>query len=720
MQSNEEKLKRIREHLQQKEVFERIQKKMEEARSGATVSTKRAATLFDMGEQQLRDWERRGLIRAERTPASSSSAGKQTTGHRQFTLDELDRLALVKELLSENICTLNDIPPNLLDIWQGMKTAAFRPAAVDQTQIGAIDVASPFEVRIDRARAKLFWRFYASHALRFASLLIAENMPGETVTLVLPLCTKNVIVKHIDDIPALGESLVGWLTRSRSSQTSLVSSLTFTYAIDYRAQALRVMKADIPLEQTPLDSTVIVLRRAARPLTLSAEVVDTIRLLLKPLYEHAEDIRACFGSDMYDVLDPAPDLNNSNLYPDLILNGLADMIVALGRTVDQQHRWRFCCILLPNNAALPLQQQSLAVQAQSQHSPHKIGLSISPEKGLNSLSLRAYQSGRISYRDTITPDDSTIAYKDEEHPVHSAIALPIGGEDGEPAGVIYVTSEFERAFSEIRDRRVLRLLGRMASELIRTYQASRKEAQGLSDLLRLPDVVDELQGDVPSENTFIHDLEGFLRAFKEQFDISEGSLRENFAQVDQERRQPEDVLSLIGIDVDHLGGFALKYGNQAVRNLCYEIGQRIRGELASTFKKYPGCQYYHIYGDRFYVLLKHVPYDQVLSKARLLKKSLDGSYNIRLLRSTGLQPPPSGTLEELAITVRLAVSSYNDTTLEELFDRYPGDVGIYSIREMMERSLSTELKKGMAEGGDVIRAWNDEVRAFEALAEEKM
>jgi hypothetical protein len=179
------------------------------------------------------------------------------------------------------------------------------------------------------------------------------------------------------------------------------------------------------------------------------------------------------------------------------------------------------------------------------------------------------------------------------------------------------------------------------------------------------------------------------------------------------------IISLFGIDVDHVTLHALKYGDRAVRNLSREIGLRIKGELDSTFKKYPGCQFYHIVADRFYVLLKYVPYDQVLKKAWLLKKSLADPYQISILQQMGRQPPAAGTLEELTITVRLAVSSYDDKTLDKLFERYPGESGIYSLREMIERSIASELKKGMASGGNIIRAFNPKARIYEQLVEER-
>jgi hypothetical protein len=65
------------------------------------------------------------------------------------------------------------------------------------------------------------------------------------------------------------------------------------------------------------------------------------------------------------------------------------------------------------------------------------------------------------------------------------------------------------------------------------------------------------------------------------------------------------------------------------------------------------------------------------------------------------------------------VSAYDDQTLVGLFASYPDDVVVDSVREMIDGSIVTELKKGMSEGGNKIRAWNPRTRSFEKLEEEE-
>jgi len=91
---------------------------MQDVRDGATVTTSRAASIFSFGEQQLRDWEKRKLISTRRVSTGSPEEGKQTLGHRQFNLDELDKLAIIKELLSDGGFSAGEIPTMVDVIWR--------------------------------------------------------------------------------------------------------------------------------------------------------------------------------------------------------------------------------------------------------------------------------------------------------------------------------------------------------------------------------------------------------------------------------------------------------------------------------------------------------------------------------------------------------------------------------------------------------------------------
>src|SRR6266852_6748715 len=116
---NEPNVERIKQHLQSKEVQERIQNLMLDALSKATVTISRAANLFNFTESQLREWEKRGLLKTDR-PALSQD-GKTSTGHRQYSPEELDKLALIRELMDQDY-GLSEIPQNIDVIWKQVLT----------------------------------------------------------------------------------------------------------------------------------------------------------------------------------------------------------------------------------------------------------------------------------------------------------------------------------------------------------------------------------------------------------------------------------------------------------------------------------------------------------------------------------------------------------------------------------------------------------------------
>lgn len=725
--SYERLMLRIREYLQKPDAQERISATISSVRSNATVTTSGAARLLYLGEQQLRDWEKRGLISTTRPLVE----GKQTPGHRQFSLEELERLAVLKELIEEGKFTPGEFDEhisNLIEaIWHEVEASVQlqRTSFEQQGQADKRRAYLPIDARVREARSHLFWRFYVSRLLHLALQLIREDRPASTTALALPFApqVENLPVTDIENVDRLGESLIGWLGKSRSTETLLISAPSFEVPTDYRIHPLMVMERNQPQEERPLDHTHVIVRRDSNPLTLRSPLVEAIRKLLEPVYEKAELTRDSFEPGMRDELVPTTNLDDTALHPDIILNGMAEAIVEAGGLLDQKPRWRFCCILLPDNPALPIQNRTLVVRAQSPYSPHIIGVSSVPPH-MNSLSMHAYQSGQVCYRNSIVPDDSVIAFYDVEGTVKSAIALPVGAESGEPVAVVYLVSVYESAFSQRADRLLLRLLARIVGEAARTYLVRLQEAAGLGSILRVPDRVDEVVGAFYNENRFIHDLEEFLLAFKtdqahqQHSALPAASSSTRAYSGNQEARPEQHIISLVGIDVDHLSAIAVKYGDTAVRNLYREIGSRLNGELKSTFAKYPGCHFYRMYGDCFYVLLRNIPYEEVLKKAELLKKSLDGTYRVNLLHSSVSRQAAPGTLQEVEIKVRLAVSSYDDQTLAELFARYPDDVVVDSVREMIDSSIISELKKGMSAGGDKIRAWDPKTRTYQFYGHE--
>jgi GGDEF domain-containing protein len=166
------------------------------------------------------------------------------------------------------------------------------------------------------------------------------------------------------------------------------------------------------------------------------------------------------------------------------------------------------------------------------------------------------------------------------------------------------------------------------------------------------------------------------------------------------------VVSLIAIDIDNQSRIASKYGNLAARNLVREIGQQIKVEL-SYLEKYANVPLYHIYADRFYLLLDGISLEDAQNEARQLKQSLNGDYTIRSSSITLSEQSisPEKSLDIKNITVHLVVSTYPYTKLEEVLRRSTYKNAIAGARDIIVGSINGSLSKG-ASKGDVIISWN--------------
>jgi DNA-binding transcriptional MerR regulator/GGDEF domain-containing protein len=688
----------IKNHLQNEDAKKRVLRNIQRGREEATVTIGRAARLFNFSENKLRDWENLGLLKPLRS--------KDVAGQRQYTPDELNKLAIIKELIEEGGFTPGSIPPNIDEIWASIASEQYEKTSK------SIDKGTEhlhLDQRIDSAYEELFWRYYGSHVLRLSLVLICQDIPDSIAGLVLPLKLNDIstLVRYPSDLPKVGKSLIGWLGLNQSFYTFLDSAPSFEYPTDFRVVPLQAVG-----ENAPKDNTLVIVQRKARPLSLSALAVGTIRRLLAPLYE-VKDWSPYFGKGMRDLLYLAPDFNSNTNITDDTLNGLADMIVRLGgKTKVDQDRWRFCCILLPEDPGLPLQQRSLIVRAQSKNSPHKISMTnISPGKYVHSLSLRAFQSGRINYRREITNAESTIALRELEGSIRSAIAVPVGSEEGNPLAVLYIVSDEVAAFSS-DDEQVLRMMGRIVEELLMTYHARHYITQNLSKLIITPNVVDPLFEDFFSENEFVEDVEAMLVGLKTRMDQKGELIRKDGLPIiddsaSSEMEEPtEDIVSFISIDVDHQSYLANMYGNEMTRNLSRTIGLRINEMMQALITKHTDCKLYRIYGSRFYLLLKGIPLEEVRTKAEAMRQALEGGITIE-------QPtPPARSILLPEVTVRLGVSSYTYKKLEENLESDDPVNIIAEVRVKISRALDVALNMGMDEGGNVVISWYRETRGF--------
>lgn len=707
---DENNRQRIVECLQKQAVQERIQQSLQRIRRDANVTIRVATALSGFSENQLRYWEERGLLDPIRPGGSK--------GHRLYSFQELDKLVLISELSKEQF-TPADIPADIDKIWHSVISASERLSISPEQQNGQsllplqdATIAQSVNQRIESARDSLFWHYFVSQTLHMSLLLLGQGLPPTIMGLVLPLNTTVTpgSIERVEDLSRLGLSLVTRLGKSRSSQTILTERPHFDYSTDFRLLPLTVMTED-QLEEAPADNTMIFLQRRTHPLTLSASVVTIIRRLLKPIYEDVQRSYASFGPRMHDALISSTDLQQTG---DILLNGLVEMVVRSGgQTAQGQPRWHFSCILIPKASPLPLHQKSLVVRIQSKYARHKPGeTTVTPDAATSSLSLRAFQSGHVIYFPKISRADTSIPFgKAEEEPLRSAIALPIGGENGLPIAVLYVASEEPGAFSE-NDQRILRILCIMMEELIRTYDLRQQTFQKLAQIMDVPACADWLFKDFLSENDFTRDVEQLLYTVQtgmpEDGTVSNGSSRAN------QKEAFKQWLSFISIGIDKHSGLANKYGDLVARNLAHRLGLHIQDLLRVTLKEYMQCKLYYISTERFYILLKDIPLEQTCVTAERLRQALAGSYQVDALKLSTDDPSRTENLLELPdTTVRLGAISYSSEKLKEIFNQHPPDDATIEVRSIINAALGKALDIGRAAGGNIVVAWNHEKRIFE-------
>lgn len=151
---DERSVHRIQEHLQQEDVQRRIQRYMEKGHAEATVTISRAAELFNLSENRLRDWEEYGLLSPLRPTGPK--------GRRLYTPAELDKLAIIRELIDAGYAP-SDIPPTIKLLWNAVSPHpihAYYPSPISPGDVHP-QGDLPINRRIEQAREEAFWRFYA-------------------------------------------------------------------------------------------------------------------------------------------------------------------------------------------------------------------------------------------------------------------------------------------------------------------------------------------------------------------------------------------------------------------------------------------------------------------------------------------------------------------------------------------------------------------------------
>jgi len=720
---NQQGRQTIREYLQQTETQTRIWKSSQEARSKMSVTISGAARLFQFSESQLREWERRGLLQTERPLLSHE--GKGSTGHRQYSPAELDKLAVIKDLINHGY-TPGDIPTDIDKLWieiigEGLTTIPGQGSYPSQTGGGTPEEHYPLDRRVEITERQEFWRYFVSQALRISLMIICQDIPDTTVAgLVLPLQNAQFAhrIQNTADLQKVGLSLLGWQESAHSFSAFLEPEPAFEYASDFRLETLLPPGTEGVAGDRVLDNVLIVVQRRARQFSHAPELVEAIRRLLGLVYAHGSDWRSCFDYGRRDWLYQTPNL--TGIHENTIFHNLVERVIeAGGTTSDGRNRWSFCALLLPEpgDATLPIQQQGLVVRAQTQNSPYEVGVTTIPPDEANNLSLKAFQSGQIVSLSSTLPGESLLhtlhpqvitrgrtnlgvvpaaTQTQTEVSMRSALALPLVGDYGLSTAVLYIASEEPAAFS-LEDQRVLRILGQMLEELVLTSRARSRLAGKWGTLITAPAVVDEVFSGFALETAFIGEIEALLEELQ--------------ARTVTAQRLKEEI-SIVSVDIDQHSRIAIKYGNRVARDLSQQVGERI----STSARLAASQQVFHVAADRYYLLLDNTQLAAAQTQARQLQNALNIKYQINPSYAIPGRPVQSESRLELSgITAHMSVSSYPLEKLQELLGRYPAEAAIMHVRTLVLEGIEAGLVQGRNLGGNCIVTWDRAIWDYKVL-----
>lgn len=728
---NDRRQQNIPEYLRQREAQARILENIQQARAKMAVTISQAANLFNFSESQLREWEKRGLLQTERPVLSSES--KSPTGHRRYSFQMVSRLAIIKDLIEQGYAP-GDIPLDIDQLWQNV-TGALPLEGHESARLAAESnkaLQYSIDARIENTDKQEFWRYFVTQTLRLLLLLICEDIPNPVAGLVLSLDERDLagVLTSPADLKDAGRSLVGWQGRNGSFYLFLTDAPTFDFPTDYRLQTLKPDEAPEPAGDLVLDNTFILLERSTRHAPMAPELREVFRRLLGLVYQHRGDWEATLAYGTRDWLYQAHDLERaSHVAGDRIFNDLLERVIELGGKTDTgEDRWRFCALLVPGEENQPVQQQSLVVRAQTRRSPYQIGvtrLHSQDAEQASSTTAKAFEGSQIVSMASVLPQDSMLTpphlrvitstpemiargqpggFFQPPPPgeaLHSALAVPVIGDNSISIAVFYIEARQANAFSW-DDQRVLRLISRMLGELL---QVSAIRKQGLvkrASLLESPAVVDDAFNDFAVEADFIAKIDDLLGKIQRKEVLWAHGGKE---------------LSIIALDIDNQSSVAMKYGNRIARNVSQQVGLRIRGHIGTV----GNYALFHISADKYYVLLKGIGLEEARGVALQLQKVIEiGKYLIQPLSALPGRPAAlENMLEVPNVTVHVGVSTYTLEKLDELLKRYEPQTAIIYVRTLIMTGLDAKLERGKLAGGNCIVSWDPGIWGYVVLPKEE-
>src|SRR5581483_11746329 len=123
-----------------------------------------AARIYGFSENQLRDWD--DLLKPRRREQIAEQDGKSSQ-RRQYNTAELNKLAIIRELLKEGKFPIGSIPVSVDEIWSEVAAvaASAKPTGplpgVGEKEVKHIHI----DQRIELTEKEEFWRYFISQAL---------------------------------------------------------------------------------------------------------------------------------------------------------------------------------------------------------------------------------------------------------------------------------------------------------------------------------------------------------------------------------------------------------------------------------------------------------------------------------------------------------------------------------------------------------------------------
>src|ERR1019366_3785317 len=360
--------KKVQDYLNVPEVRLDLHQQLRDRQDHVVMSIKEAATIVDIDENKLRDWEKKNML--QRPPGSKRSM------HRRYSVRDIARSLIIKKLLVDQQYPHQEI----IDFMQ--QNTQFIDELVD-------DIISVQQVRSDLdsfswAQEAFFWRIFVSRSLYLAMRPLFEQIPDDNVWLLLPLTvtsfqTLEESIQSIDQLGSLGEVLQG----SYSDKNPFFMSIPRKPAFDLPKRYKMLSPAwSLASERSPVGVYVLFDEKDERHWKKNDEcAIKGAGRLLRLLQDTHSQWKPYLQEGNDFMLYDAPEFEKASLGRHT-MDKIADQIVQLGgiNSSSQQLRWSFCCILLPpmKDIHLPVKQRHLLVQGQSSASPYivnKTGLS---------------------------------------------------------------------------------------------------------------------------------------------------------------------------------------------------------------------------------------------------------------------------------------------------------------------------------------------------------